>query len=123
MIHNYVIAGIKVFVTESCGTFVARRKHKKRRIKKKWLKRYGKIFEPCRALVVANLGGERVIFCHPKYWAKFNEKFEKFKVTSHIENIFSNNCTGCEYINDDGGYCYDCYNCSKKYVQGGGADG
>lgn len=34
-----------------------------------------------------------------------------------------NDCTGCEYINDDGGYCYDCYNCSKKYVKGGGADG
>jgi len=29
-----------------------------------------------------------------------------------------NDCTGCEYINDDGGYCYDCYNCSKKYVKG-----
>ena len=28
-----------------------------------------------------------------------------------------NDCTGCEYINDDGGYCYDCYNCSKKYVK------
>lgn len=29
-------------------------------------------------------------------------------------------CTGCEYINDDSGYCYDCYNCSKKYVKDGG---
>lgn len=73
MIPNEIIAGIKVFVTESCGTFVARRKHKKRRIAKKWLKKYGKTFEPCRALIVAKLNGERVIFCHPKYWNKVKE--------------------------------------------------
>lgn len=29
-----------------------------------------------------------------------------------------NDCTGCEYINKDSGYCYECYNCSKKYVKG-----
>lgn len=34
-----------------------------------------------------------------------------------------NDCTGCEHINDDSGYCYDCYNCSKKYVKGGGDGG
>ena len=38
--------GIKVFVTENCVTSVPRRKHKKRRIQKKWLKRYGKTFKP-----------------------------------------------------------------------------
>ena len=62
--------GIKVFVTESCVTSVPRRKHKKHRIQKKWLKRYGETFEPCRKLIVAKLNGERVIFCHPQYWNK-----------------------------------------------------
>lgn len=71
-----IIAGKKVFVTESCGTFVARRKHKKRRIAKKWLKRYGKRFEPSRALVAANLCGELVFLCHPKYWDKYNNIFK-----------------------------------------------
>lgn len=28
-------------------------------------------------------------------------------------------CIGCEYLKCDSGYCYDCYNCSKKYVKGG----
>lgn len=70
---NEIIAGIKVFVTEDCGTFIPRRKHKKCRIQKKWLKRYGKTFEPCRKLIVAKLNGERVIFCHPQYWNKVKE--------------------------------------------------
>lgn len=37
-----------------------------------------------------------------------------------VDGIGLSDCTGCEYINDDGGYCYDCYNCNKKYVKGGG---
>ena len=65
--------GIEVFVTESCGTFVARRKHKKRRIAKKWLKKYGKTFEPCRSLIIANLNGKNAFFCHPKYWDKLKK--------------------------------------------------
>lgn len=72
-----IIAGIKVFVTESCGNFVARRKHKKRRIAKKWLKRYGKTFVPCRNIIVANLYGERVFFCHPKYWDKIKKSWKQ----------------------------------------------
>ena len=71
------MAGIKVFVDENCGTFVARRKHKKKRIAKKWLKKYGKIFEPSSALVIAKLNGEYVIFCHPKYWNKYKIILEK----------------------------------------------
>ena len=76
MIPMDIIAGKKVFVTEFCGTFVARRKHKKRRIAKKWLKRYGKRFEPSRALVAANLCGELVFLCHPKYWNKYKKIFK-----------------------------------------------
>lgn len=71
-----IIAGKKVFVTEFCGTFVAMRKHKKRRIAKKWLKRYGKKFEPSQALVVANLCDELVFLCHPKYWDKYKNIFK-----------------------------------------------
>ena len=79
MTPNAIIAGIKVFVTESCGTFVPKRKHKKRRIQKKWIKRYGKTFKPCDKMIVAKLCGERVFFCHPKYWSKVKEllKIEK----------------------------------------------
>lgn len=74
-----IIAGIKIFVTEYCGTFVATRKHKKHRIAKKWLKKYGETFVPCRNLIVANLYGEQVVFCHPKYWDKYKKMLETKK--------------------------------------------
>ena len=44
------------------------------------------------------------------------------EVLSMVERNDSNTCAGCEYINTDSGYCYDCYNCSKKYVKDGGSD-
>lgn len=69
--------GVKVFVTEGCVTSVPRRKHKKHRIQKKWLKRYGKTFEPFRGLIVAKLYNETVLYCHPKYWDKFIEISKK----------------------------------------------
>ena len=77
--------GVKVFVTEGCVTSVPRRKHKKRRIQKKWLKRYGKIFKPYRGLVGADLYNEKVLYCHPKYWDKFVEMSKKkgFEVTTN----------------------------------------
>lgn len=76
MIPDEIAWGVKVFVTENCGTFVARRKHKKCRIAKKWLKRYGKRFEPSRTLILAELCGESVILCHPKYWDKYKKIFK-----------------------------------------------
>lgn len=76
MTSHGIISGIEVFVTEKCGTFIARRKHKKRRIAKKWLKKYGKKFEPSQALICAELCGKKVIFCHPKYWDKYKNIFK-----------------------------------------------
>ena len=77
MIPQGYFNGVKVFVTEHCVTSVPRRKHKKRRIQKKWLKKYGKTFEPLRGLVVAELLNEKVLFCHPKHWDKFVEISKK----------------------------------------------
>lgn len=76
MTPHGIISGIKVFVTENCGTFIARRKHKKRRIAKKWLKKYGEKFEPSQALIGAELCGGKVILCHPKYWDKYKNIFK-----------------------------------------------
>ncbi|MBR5223258.1 MAG: hypothetical protein IKV81_03740 [Clostridia bacterium] len=51
----------------------------------------------------------------------FDGLFNKHKELLLIAKRNSHNiCDGCEHINDDSGYCYDCYNCSKKYVKGGG---
>lgn len=68
--------GIKVFVTESCGSDIPKRKNKKRRIQKKWLKRYGKVFKPSTALIIAKLYGETIIFCHPNSWDKYKKILE-----------------------------------------------
>ena len=69
--------GVKVFVTEHCVTSVPKRKHKKRRIQKKWLKRYGTTNIPYRGLIVADICNERVLYCHPKHWDKFVEMANK----------------------------------------------
>lgn len=50
-------------------------------------------------------------------WAQIVDKSRRDISIFHRSTF---NCTGCEYINDDSGYCYDCYNCSKKYVKDGG---
>lgn len=71
--------GVRVIVTEHLGTYVPKRKHKKRRIQKKWVKRYGNIFKPLSTLAIAKLNGEDVIFCHPKYWDKYKKILEKEK--------------------------------------------
>lgn len=76
MEQKYSWCGIRIIVTEDCGTFVPRRKNKKRRIQKKWLKRYGKVFKPSSALVFAKLNGADMFFCHPKYWDKYKKILE-----------------------------------------------
>ena len=65
------LLGYKIVVTEACCDYIQSRKHKKKRINKKWLKRYGKKYIPKKEIVIANLGKDRLILCHPKYWDKF----------------------------------------------------
>lgn len=64
-----------IVVTEHCGVYVAKRKHKKRRIQKKWLKKFGKIFEPSPNLIIAKMYGKVILFCHPKYWNEYKKMF------------------------------------------------
>lgn len=63
------LLGYKIICTEACCDYVQVRKHRKKRTNKKWLKRYGKKLVPKKEAVIFNQ--ERVIFCHPKYWDKF----------------------------------------------------
>lgn len=69
--------GYKIVVSESCCDYVQKRKHKKKRINKKWLKRYGMKLIPKKGIVIANLCGDSVILCHPKYWNKFQMALEE----------------------------------------------
>lgn len=57
--------GIPVFVSEGTVKFVQKRKHKKKRINKKWRKKYGLKEVP--AIIFANSIG---IFMHPKIYEK-----------------------------------------------------
>ena len=69
--------GYKIIVSESCCDYVQARRHKKKRINKKWLKRYGIKLVPKKGVVVANCGVDRFIFCHPMYWDKFQKMLEE----------------------------------------------
>ena len=59
-IHNY--AGFKLVKADCLVEYVQRRKHKKRRINKKWLKRYGCKAIPSRSFYVF----ENSIIAHPQ---------------------------------------------------------
>ncbi|MBQ4118974.1 MAG: hypothetical protein IJD45_01120 [Clostridia bacterium] len=76
-IYWLAAAVLNICVTEGCVASVPRRKHKKHRIQKKWLKRFGKTFEPYRGLVVAKICNETVLYCHPKHWDKFIKMSKK----------------------------------------------
>ena len=77
IIDNFI--GYKIIATEACCDCVQTRKHKKKRINKKWLKRYGKKFIPKKDIIVANCGVDKFIFCHPKYWDRFQQILENIK--------------------------------------------
>lgn len=73
------LLGYKCIATESCCDYVQVRKHRKKRINKKWLKKYGKKSVPKKEIVIANLGRDKVILCHPKYWDKFQHFIENLE--------------------------------------------
>lgn len=52
---------------------------RKKRINKKWLKRYGKKYVPKKDIVIANCGVDKLILCHPKYWDRFQQILEDLK--------------------------------------------
>ena len=69
--------GMRVIVTEGCETLVPKHKHKKWRVQKKWVKRYGETFKPCTTLIGARLiDGNYILLCHPKYWDKYKKILE-----------------------------------------------
>jgi hypothetical protein len=71
------LLGYKIICTESCCDYVQVRKHKKKRTNKKWLKRYGKKYVPKKEIVITNCGRDKFIFCHPKYWDKFQQMLQR----------------------------------------------
>lgn len=71
--------GCKIVASKSCCDYVQARKNKNRRINKKWLKKYGKKYVPYKGVVVANLCGDNVILCHPKYWDRFQQILKDIK--------------------------------------------
>lgn len=58
--------GRRIVVTDSCCERVPARHHKKRRLKKKWIKKYGYKFIPYNKIVLV----DNIFFIHPKYWEK-----------------------------------------------------
>ena len=66
----YMIDGYPIIQSEYCCERVQARKHKKKRINKKWAKRYGCRFVPSKDIIVAN----GYIFVHPKTFAKLREQ-------------------------------------------------
>lgn len=69
----YMIDGYPIIQSEYCCEIVQARKHKKKRINKKWLKRYGLKRIPSKDIIVAN--GR--ILVHPKTFAKLREQLKE----------------------------------------------
>lgn len=67
--------GLQVATTYALGHWVQKRRHKKKRINKKWLKRFGMINVPNgNQVVVDELHGR--VFMHPDTWEKLKKQIE-----------------------------------------------
>lgn len=75
-------SGIKVVTCDSMRVWVQARTHKKTRINKKWLKRYGYKQVPDMSTIrIADVPGMgKVLFCHPKLYEKIKGALEKVGV-------------------------------------------
>lgn len=83
-VSRYSILGVPLIVSEHCTSdeWVQTRPHRKKRINKKWLKRYGRIHPPLRGMLMANMGnGSTVIYCHPWFFKKFRKLLEERGLT------------------------------------------
>lgn len=63
--------GYQLIECEYCADWVQSRKHKKKRINKKWRKRYGMKEVPWRKFIITN---DRQIFGHPLMMARLKEQ-------------------------------------------------
>lgn len=70
------LAGYKVVTSESLGKVVQARRHKKKRINKKWRKRYGfKSIPDGNKFIVCE--GMQTVFMHPVTWSKIKDRYMK----------------------------------------------
>lgn len=83
-VSRYSILGVPLIVSEHCTSdeWVQARPHRKKRINKKWLKRYGRIHPPLQGMIMAKMGERRtVIYCHPRFFKKFRKLLEEQGLT------------------------------------------
>lgn len=71
---NYCFNGYTIIESERCVDRVRSRKHKKRRIDKKWLKRYGYKYVPKKEVYIT---ADRVIIGHPVLIRKIVEAIKE----------------------------------------------
>ena len=74
--------GYEVIVTRNCADIVQARTHKKKRINKKWRKRYGMKEVPWKRIFV--LEDERKIIMHPDTLEAIRKKVKKVKLDDYI---------------------------------------
>lgn len=55
--------GFKVYASDDIADLVQAKKHRKKRINKKWLKRYGVKKVPWKSVIINKI--DRSIYCHP----------------------------------------------------------
>ena len=67
-------SGIPIIVTDSLrtGEYIQRRKHKKKRINKKWMKRYG--WKPVYQMKAIYING--TIYVSPPFWEKMKRSIK-----------------------------------------------
>ena len=72
--NQIVYAGRQIIISEAVSETYQRRVHKKKRINKKWLKKYGVLRMPLSGFFVT----DRTILIHPETWEKLKEYFDYF---------------------------------------------
>lgn len=74
--------GFKIVATELCSHREPARRHKKKRIAKKWLKRFGYRLVPNNSVTVFKTG--RVMYCHPSIYSKIMEQIKEMNGNGSI---------------------------------------
>lgn len=89
--------GLKVITTYALGRWVQKRKHKKKRINKKWLKRFGMVNVPNGFFTLTDkING--VMYVHPENWEKIvkamREREKQMGISPHETGEAAGKTTG-----------------------------
>ena len=88
--HEVRTHGIRVYETRFITKEVQVRTHRKKRINKKWRKRYGmkRVEDPTKMVLAEDGFGGKVLYVHPMTAQKLKDKYMKTLVDDRVKSLY-----------------------------------